>query len=83
LLDKNGGVSLADHIGETFPVPIVDDDGHMVGFGYFKLIDVEGAPDKVIRGYFVSPINATQLVVSPTGGDPSLLTGVYNIRLVN
>jgi Flp pilus assembly protein TadG len=74
---------LGDHIGETFPVPIVDDDGKMVGFGYFKLIDVEGAPDKVIRGYFVSPINATKLVVSPTGGDPSLLTGVYRLALVN
>jgi len=55
----------------------------MVGFGYFKLLDVEGAPDKVIRGYFVSPINATKLVVSPTGGDPSLLTGVYRLALVN
>jgi len=74
---------LMDHIGETFPVPIVDDEGRMVGFGYFKLLDVEGAPDKVIRGYFVSPINATKLVVSPTGGDPSLLTGAYNIKLVN
>jgi hypothetical protein len=74
---------LADHIGEAFPVPIVDDAGQMVGFGYFKLLGVEGKSDKVIRGYFVSPINGTKLVVSPTGGDPSLLTGVYNIRLVN
>jgi hypothetical protein len=74
---------LADHIGEAFPVPIVDDAGQMVGFGYFKLLDVEGNNDKVIRGYFVSPVNATKLVVSPTGGDPSLLTGVYNIKLVN
>jgi len=74
---------LSNHIGEAFPVPIVDDDGKMVGFGYFKLIDVEGAPDKVIRGYFLSPINATKLVVSPTGGDPSLLTGSYRIALIN
>lgn len=82
LLDA-GQASLVDHIGETFPVPIVDDDGNMVGFGYFKLLDVEGAPDKVIRGYFVSPVNATKLVVSPTGGNPSLLTGVYKIALIN
>ena len=75
--------AISNHIGETFPVPIVDDAGQMVGFGYFKLLDVEGAPDKVIRGYFVSPINATKLVVSPTGGDPSLLTGVYRLALVN
>lgn len=83
LLDQNNGPSLADHIGETFPVPIVDDDGHMVGFGYFKLLDIEGAPDKVIRGYFVSPVNATKLVVSPTGGNPSLLTGAYKVALID
>jgi hypothetical protein len=74
---------LADHIGESFPVPIVDDAGQMVGFGYFKLLDVEGNNDKVIRGYFVSPVNGTKLVVSPTGGDTSLLTGVYRLALVN
>jgi Flp pilus assembly protein TadG len=74
---------LTDHIGESFPVPIVDDDGNMVGFGYFHLLSVEGNNDKVIRGYFVSPVNATALVVSPTGGDPSLLTGAYRIALVN
>ena len=38
---------------------------------------------KEIKGYFVSPINATKLVVNPNGGDPSLLTGVYRIALVN
>jgi hypothetical protein len=74
---------LSDHIGETFPVPIVTDSGAMVGFGYFHLVDVEGAPDKVIRGFFVSPVNATKLVVDPTKGDPSLKTGVYRIALVN
>jgi Flp pilus assembly protein TadG len=74
---------LANHVGESFPVPIVTDDGQMVGFGYFHLVAVEGAPDKVIRGFFVSPVNATSLVVSPTGGDPSLLTGAYRIALVN
>src|SRR5262245_29170645 len=74
---------LENHIGDSFPVPIVDDEGNMVGFGYFHLLDVEGKNDKVIRGFFVSPVNATELVVSPTGGDPSLLTGAYRIALVN
>lgn len=84
LLDTNSGnESLTDHIGETFPVPIVDDDGKMVGFAYFKLLDVEGAPDKVIRGYFVSPVNATKLVISPTGGTAQLNTGVFKLSLVD
>jgi Flp pilus assembly protein TadG len=86
LLDSggsSGGPSLEDHIGESFPVPIVDDDGNMVGFGFFHLVAIDGAPDKVIIGYFVSPVNAASLVVSPTGGNPSLLTGVYNVSLIN
>jgi Flp pilus assembly protein TadG len=86
LLLSNGsstGPSLEDHIGETFPVPIVTDDGDMVGFAYFKLLSIEGSPDRVIRGYFVSPVNAVQLVVSPTGGVPGLQTGVNTLKLID
>jgi hypothetical protein len=75
--------ALGDYVGGVFPVPIVNDAGEMVGWGYFKLLSVEGASEKVIRGYFVSPINATQLVVSPTGGSASLNTGVYVLKLVD
>ena len=86
LLDQSGASdkpTLADHVGEAFPVPIVDDAGNMMGFGYFRLVSVEGAPDKVIRGYFISPINATKLVVSPDGGNPTLNTGAYKLALVD
>ncbi len=75
--------ALESHTGGVFPVPIVNDDGEMVGWAYFKLLSVEGGSEKVIRGYFVSPVNAAQLVVSPTGGDASLLTGVYVLHLVD
>lgn len=74
---------LESQTGGVFPVPIVDDDGDMVGWAYFKLLSVEGASEKVIRGYFVSPVNAAQLVVSPTGGDAELLTGVNVLHLVD
>jgi Tfp pilus assembly protein PilX len=84
LLDSSsGGPSLADHIGEAFPVPIVTDDGNMVGLAYFRLVDVEGAPDKIIRGYFLSGYNGEDLVVSPTGGDSVLPTGTFSIKLIN
>lgn len=73
----------AEAVGGVFPVPIVTDDGEMVGWAYFKLLSVEGASEKVIRGYFVSPVNATQLVVSPTGGDSQLNTGVYVLGLID
>ena len=75
--------ALQSHTGGVFPVPIVNDEGEMVGWAYFKLLSVEGASEKVIRGYFVSPVNAGQLVISPTGGDAELLTGVYILHLVD
>lgn len=75
--------NLVPHIGETFPVPIVDNSGGMTGWAYFHLVNVEGAPDKVIRGYFVSPVNAEKLVVAPGGGTSLLDTGVMPIRLTN
>ena len=64
-------------------MPIVEDDGTMVGFGYFRLLSVEGAPDKVIRGYFVSPVNATEFIVDLNGGNPTLNTGVYRLKLID
>jgi Flp pilus assembly protein TadG len=75
--------NLESHAGETFPVPIVDNSGAMTGWAYFHLVDIEGAPDKVIRGYFVSPVNAGQLVVKQGGGTSELDTGSLNIRLTN
>ncbi len=75
--------ALGSHTDDTFPVPIVNDAGEMVGFAYFKLLSVEGASQKVIRGYFVSPVNATKLVVSPTGGSAQLATGVYVLGLID
>jgi hypothetical protein len=86
LLDESGASdspSLEDHIGESFPVPIVNDAGDMVGFGYFHLVDVDGAPDKVIIGYFVSPVNAAVFVVDPLGANPTLNTGVFKLQLID
>ena len=58
-------------------------EGQMVGFAMFKLLSVEGAPDKVIRGYFVSPVNPGQLVVTPNGGTPGLQTGTNTLKLID
>ena len=75
--------AIGNHTGGVFPVPIVNDDGDMVGFAYFKLIAVEGASEKVIKGYFVSPVNAEQLIINPNAPAASLETGVYRIKLTN
>lgn len=75
--------ALGSYTSGVYPVPIVSDDGEMVGWAYFKLLSIEGASEKVIRGYFVSPVNATKLVVSPSGGDADLNTGVYVLGLID
>jgi Flp pilus assembly protein TadG len=74
---------LEPHIGETFPVPIVDNAGQMVGWAYFKLISIEGSPDKVIKGYFVAPYVGEELVVNNGHATGSLNTGGYLLRLNN
>jgi Flp pilus assembly protein TadG len=75
--------ALSDHVGETFPVPIVDNEGHMVGWAYFKLISSEGSSDKVIKGYFVAPYVGEELVVNNAHNTGTLNTGAYLIGLTN
>jgi hypothetical protein len=84
-------------IGQVFPVPIVctvnnnkpgdanpcPADGTMVGFAYFRLVSVEGGSEKVIRGYFVSPIQGDELEYIAGGGDPTLHTGSYQLELTD
>jgi Flp pilus assembly protein TadG len=75
--------ALVQHIGGLFPVPIVDDEGLMVGFAYFRLTGVEGASSKVIRGYFVAPYIGGDLTYTPTGGTPTFDTGAFVIKLID
>ena len=70
-------------VGLLFPVPIVNDDGTAAGWGYFRLTSIEGAPDKVITGYFVSPVNGEELVVNGGHTNGTLFTGAYSVRLTN
>jgi Flp pilus assembly protein TadG len=85
----NGGTQaglfndLESKVNKLFPVPIVKDNGEAVGWGYFKLISIEGSPDKVITGYFVSPVNGEELVVNGGHTNGTLFTGSYSVRLTN
>lgn len=75
--------ALGSYTGGIFPVPIVDDAGAMVGFAYFKLLSVEGSSQKVIRGYFVSPVRGSELVFNPDKGDATLNTGAFLLKLID
>jgi Flp pilus assembly protein TadG len=74
--------ALSNLIGQEVAVPIVDDDGNMVGWAMFHLTGSVGGSTKQIRGYFVSPINPAAMVIdttAPAGGD----FGSYRVYLVN
>jgi len=84
--------ALQQHIGRAFPVPIVcsvavnpdcPEDGAMVGFAYFKLTAIEGASEKVIKGYFVSPVEAKDLTYVPTAGESTLNAQTYVVSLID
>lgn len=75
--------ALEQHVGSSFPVAIVDDEGRLVGFALFRLTGVEGGSDKIIRGYFISPVNASDFSFIPGGGSGSITTGVAVIKLVD
>jgi len=75
--------ALQQHIGKVFPVPVVNDAGDMVGWAYFKLLTTQGSSDKVITGYFVSPVNGEQLVIAPGHQTASLNTGVFVAKLID
>lgn len=75
--------ALVQHIGSSFPVAIVDDEGRLVGFALFRLTGVEGGSDKILRGYFISPVNAADFNFVPGGGTSTISTGVSVIKLVD
>jgi Flp pilus assembly protein TadG len=75
--------ALVPHIGSSFPVAIVDDEGRLVGFALFRLTGVEGGSDKILRGYFISPVNAADFNFVPGGGTSTISTGVSVIKLVD
>jgi hypothetical protein len=73
---------LSNYVGGEFPVPIVDNAGHMVGWAEFHLTASVGGDTKAIAGYFVSPINPASMTVvtGVTGGGDF---GAYYVALVN
>jgi Putative Flp pilus-assembly TadE/G-like len=74
--------AMSAHVGGEFAVPIVDDDGRMVGFATFHLTGAVGGSTKQIRGYFVSPINPFDMEIIEGGGDGGEF-GSYKVYLTN
>ena len=67
-------------VGLEFPVPLVDDNGDMVGFVMFHLTGSVGGSTKTISGYFLSDINPSAMKIvndAPPG------SGTYLVYLTN
>ena len=78
--------ALAGYIGKDFPVPIVDDLGTMVGWAMFHLASSDASNTKTISGWFVSPIDPSNMTIKDV--DCSTQTcggfaGTYIARLTN
>jgi Flp pilus assembly protein TadG len=75
--------ALAGHVGEEFPVSIVNDEGEMQGWAMFHLTGSVGGSTKQIRGYFVSPVNPSALKIVQGAGSGSGNYGATVVRLTN
>jgi hypothetical protein len=73
---------LAVWVGQEFPIPLVDDDGKMVGWAMFHITGSSGGSTKEIRGYFVSPINPSSMTIRD-GVSGGVNGGAYTVQLVN
>ena len=70
--------------GGQFPVPVVDHNGIFQGWATFHVTSADGASQKVVRGYFVSPFLSARLTVGgcAAGTCPRYL-GTYALHLVD
>lgn len=73
---------MAEHVGESFPVSIVDDDGNMVGWAMFHLTASVGGSSKSITGWFEAPANPSGLYIAQGAGVGGTF-GSYVVKLVN
>lgn len=75
--------ALAAHVGNAYPVAIVDDSGAMQGWALFHLTGSVGGSTKQISGWFDSEFNLPPLKIVPNGGTGSSAYGGYVVALIN
>jgi Flp pilus assembly protein TadG len=74
---------LAKHVGNAYPVAIVNDDGEMQGWAWFHLTGSVGGDTKQISGWFETDFNVPPLIIVPGGGTGSSAFGAYVVQLTN
>jgi hypothetical protein len=74
---------LSDHVGESFPVAIVDGDSGVTGWAYFTLTGSVGGSTKSISGWFGDPIAGDKMVITQGAGPAGKAYGAYVVKLTN
>jgi hypothetical protein len=71
-------------LAQDFPVAIVDDNGHFMGWATFHVNSASGGSSKTINGYFLSSFTSKRMTVSAcaNGVCPRYL-GSYVLQLTN
>jgi hypothetical protein len=67
-------------VGTDFPVPLVDNNGLMVGFVMFHLTGSVGGSTKTISGYFTADVNPSAMTIT-SNAPPGV--GTYIVKLTN
>lgn len=74
--------AMAGVVGESFPVAIVDDDGVLLGWGYFHLEGAVGGSSKSISGWFEEAFDYPELGTVHGRGTAGTFGG-YVVQLID
>jgi hypothetical protein len=74
---------LAGHVGNAYPVAIVDDDGKMLGWAFLHVTGSVGGSTKQVSGWFEKKFNEPPLVIIPGGRTGSSAFGGYVVELTD
>lgn len=75
--------ALADEVGDSWPVGIVDDSGALVGWAWFHLTGSVGGETKEITGWFDTEVDTSAFRIGEDSGTPILIEGQYAVYLIN
>lgn len=73
---------LAAHVGNAYPVAVVDDNGAMVGWAWFHLAGSAGGNVKQITGWFDTKVNPAPMKIVQGHGAAGA-EGAWSVDLIN
>ncbi len=75
--------ALASHVGNAYPVAIVDDTGQILGWAWFHVTGSVGGSTKQVSGWFEDKVNPAPMVITTGHGNATGVFGAYSVKLTN